>query len=78
MAATNGRASERNVGQVYLCFLVRCRLEEAAGPNGEAQWRFTVQQAGSDPTRRNFACLTAVVTYLETELGACDSPVARQ
>ncbi len=57
-------------GQVYRCFLLRCRLEDGAGPAGEPVWRFTVQQAAPDAVRRSFACLHDVATHVEAELGA--------
>ncbi len=68
MAATGGGVRERNVGQVYLSFLVRYRLEEGAGPNREAQWRFTIQQTGAAAARHSCACLEDVLPYLEVEL----------
>ncbi len=53
----------------YRCFLVRCRLEERAGPEGQPVWRFTVLHGG-DPARRSFTSLHDVVTHIEAELAA--------
>lgn len=56
----------------YRCFLVRCRLEEGAGPEGEPAWRFTVEQAGGNAPRRCFACLSDVASHLQAELATCE------
>jgi hypothetical protein len=63
-------AGARKKPQPYRCFLLRCRLEEGAGPGGQPAWRFSVQEAGPDAARRSFACLKDVEAYLEAELGA--------
>ena len=76
MEAGEGGAGNRNLGQVYRCFLVRCRLEERAGLDREPRWRFTVEQAGPGATRRSFACLADLVSYLEAEVEACGKDVA--
>ena len=78
MATSEGGAGNHNLGQVYRCFLVRCRLEEGAGRNREASWRFTVQEPGTHATRHSFACLKHVEAYLEAELEACDKQLANQ
>ena len=81
MGAARRGARSRSNPQPYRCFLVRCRLEAGAGPLGEASgslanasvagaWRFTVQQADSDATRRCFASIKDVAAYLEAELAA--------
>jgi hypothetical protein len=57
--------------QTYRCFLVRCRLEESAGPAGEPGWRFTVQEAGTDAARRSFASFHDVAAYIDAELASC-------
>ncbi len=61
----------------YRCFLVRCRLEEGAGPSGEPVWRFSVQEAGPHAARRSFACLEDFEAYLEAELGSRESTSPR-
>jgi hypothetical protein len=71
-----GRSSgdQRRKGrQAYHCFLVRCRLasRDGAGPEGEPEWRFTVQQAGPNAVRRSFACLHDVAAHVEAELMSC-------
>ncbi len=68
MAATENESGARNKRPRYWCFLVRCRVEERAGPEGEPSWRFTVQQMGGDPSRRSFACLRDVAAHIEAEL----------
>lgn len=70
MAATDGDLGTRGARQRYRSFLVRCRLEEGAGPEGEPAWRFTVLQGG-DPARRSFTCLRDVVVHIEAELATC-------
>jgi hypothetical protein len=57
--------------QPYRCFLIRCRLEEGAGPDGTAAWRFTVQQADANAPRRTFVSLPEVAAHMETELASC-------
>ncbi len=57
--------------QPYRCFLIRCRLEEGAGPDGAAAWRFTVQQADANAPRRAFLSLLEVAAHLEAELASC-------
>ena len=66
--AAFGAAQARTRRKPYLCFLVRCRLEEGAGRGEVLSWRFTVQQVGPDAARRSFACLSDVEAYLEAEL----------
>jgi hypothetical protein len=65
------RADRTLKRQPYRCFLVRCRLEEGAGPDGAATWRFTVQQADANAPRRTFVSLLEVAAHLESELAAC-------
>ncbi len=55
----------------YRCYLLRCWLEEGAGPRGEPAWRFTIRQAGLDAARLSFASLHDVALYVETELAVC-------
>jgi hypothetical protein len=57
--------------QPYRCFLVRCRLEEGAGPDGAAAWRFTVQQADANAPRRMCVSLPEVAAHIESELASC-------
>ncbi len=71
MRATDNETEARTKQQPYRCFLVRCRLEEGAGPNGEAAWRFTVQHGEPNAARRSFTCLHHVAAYLEAELASC-------
>jgi hypothetical protein len=66
--AATGAAQAHTRRKPYLCFLLRCRLEEGAGRGEELSWRFTVQQVGPDAVRRSFACLSDVEAYLEAEL----------
>jgi hypothetical protein len=76
MAATENGSGARGKRPRYWCFLVRCRLEEGAGPEGELNgsrapaWRFNVQQIGRDPSRRSFACLHDLAAHIEAELAA--------
>jgi hypothetical protein len=57
--------------QPYRCFLIRCRLEEGAGPNGAPAWRFTVQQADAHAPRRTCVSLQEVAAHMEAELASC-------
>ncbi len=70
MGATGSGPETCMKQQPYRCYLLRCRLEEGAGPHGEALWRFTVQQAGPDAARRSFACLYDVAAHIEAELAS--------
>jgi len=63
-----GRTGKR---QPYRCFLIRCRLEEGAGRDGAAAWRFTVQQADAGAPRRTLISLLEVAAHLEAELTSC-------
>ena len=67
----SSRSGARCEQQPYRCFLVRCRLEEGAGPEDNAVWHFTVQQVAPDAARRSFACLHDVAAHMEAELAAC-------
>jgi hypothetical protein len=66
-----GRTGQTGERQPYRCFLIRCRLEEGAGPDGAAAWRFTVQQADANAPRRSFISLLEVAAHLEAELASC-------
>ena len=70
MGATKRRVEPGPARQRYRCFLLRCRLEEGAGPGGEAAWRFTVERAGDSRARRVFASLEAATAYIDDELQA--------
>ncbi len=71
MAAAERAGGPTLKPQVYRSFLIRCRLEEGAGPAGEPAWRFTVQQAEANAPRRSFTSLQAVAAYLEAVLTSC-------
>ncbi len=75
MRASESGARAHRAGRPYHCFLIRCRLEEGAGPAGELVWRFTVQQAEPNAARGSFACLRDVEAYLEAELASHGSAV---
>ena len=65
------RTGQTGKRQPYRCFLIRCRLEESAGPDGTAAWRFTVQQADANAPRRTFVSLLEVTAHMEAELASC-------
>ena len=65
------RTDQTGKRQPYRCFLIRCRLEEGAGADGAAAWRFTVQQAEANAPRRTFVSLLEVAAHMETELASC-------
>jgi hypothetical protein len=65
------RTEQTGKRQPYRCFLIRCRLEEGAGPDGGAAWRFTVQQTDANAPRRSFVSLLEVAAHLEAELASC-------
>jgi hypothetical protein len=71
MGATEGRVEPGPKRQPYRCFLVRCRLEEGAGPDGTPEWRFTVEQAGDKSARHAFHSLEDVATHIGEELATC-------
>jgi hypothetical protein len=65
-------ADQADRGQVpYRCFLVRCRLEEGAGPGGAPAWRFSVQQADTRAPRRRCLSIVEVAAHIESELASC-------
>jgi hypothetical protein len=70
MAETESADREPRTGQAYRCFLLRCRLEEGAGPGGRPAWRFTIQQVGPAEAHRSFACLPDVMAYLDASLAS--------
>ncbi len=70
MGTTKDTGAAQPKRQPYRCFLLRCWLQEGAGPGGEPSWRFTVQEAGPDAARRSFACLEDVEAYLAAALGS--------
>ena len=55
-------------GQNYRAFLLRCWQEADAGPAGQAAWRFTLVQMGEGQTKRGFASLEDLISYLQGEL----------
>jgi hypothetical protein len=65
------RADRSDKRQPYRCFLIRCRLEEGAGPDGTSAWRFTVQQADANAPRRTCISLAEVTAQIESELESC-------
>ncbi len=71
MGRTGRSERKRKEPQPYRCFLLRCRLLDAAGPQGGPAWRFTIEQAGPDAARRSFACLHDVAAHVEAELMSC-------
>jgi hypothetical protein len=70
MEAVGSGGVTRGKGQSYRCFLLRCRLDEGAGPNSQPAWRFTVQQAGPGAARNSFSRLKDVEAFLEAELAS--------
>lgn len=71
MGAITGQSEPRRQNRPYRCYLLRCWLEEGAGPSGEPAWRFTLRQADLDAARLSFASLHDMVMYVATELAAC-------
>ncbi len=68
MGATDSTPEARRRDPPYRCFLLRCWLEEGAGPGGEPAWRFMMQEAGAGGLRRSFACLSNVAAYIDASL----------
>jgi hypothetical protein len=73
MGAGGNSAESHKQQRPYRCFLVRCRLEENAGPTGDPVWRVSVEEVGPQAARRAFACLEDFEAYLEAELGTYKS-----
>ena len=71
MGATASPSETRRSKRAYRCYLLRCWLEEGAGPCGEPAWRFTVRQTDLDAARLAFSSLHDLTVYIETELAAC-------
>ena len=74
MGAITGQSEPRRQNRPYRCYLLRCWLEEGAGPSGESAWRFTLRQADLDAVRLSFASLEDVAVYVAIELAACARP----
>ncbi len=74
MGASGSAAGTIGKERAYRCFLVRCRLEEGASPEGKLTgmpaWRFTVEQVRPDAARRTFASIQAVAAYIDAELAS--------
>jgi hypothetical protein len=67
------RSSEHHIqNRPYRCFLLRCWLEEGAGPGGGPAWRFAIRQAELNAARRSFASFHDVTEWIEAELAACE------
>jgi hypothetical protein len=63
----------------YRAFLLRCWREPGAGRDGGPAWRFAVMEVGGEQTQRGFACLKALVDYLEEDVvGGSRSPHRRR
>ena len=75
MAARESGARTPKKMLPYRCFLVRCRMEEMAGPTGQPSWRFTVQQAGAGRARHSFTCFDDVAAHMQAELASCKASV---
>jgi hypothetical protein len=70
-SSVEGSAEAHTKRQAYRCYMIRCRLEECAGPDGQPVWRFTVQQANPDAARRSFASLEDVAAHIKVDLASC-------
>ena len=71
MGANAGRSGPPRPNRPYRCYLLRCWLEDGAGPGGEPAWRFTLRQTDLDAARLSFSSLPDVKLYIETELTMC-------
>ena len=71
MKTSEGETGTPGKGEVYRCFLVRCRLEGNGRPTGLPAWRFTVQQAAAGGARRSFTCFDDVTAHMRAELASC-------
>ena len=71
MGTSGSGAGTSGKGRPYRCFLVRCRLMEAASPEDRPAWRFTVEQVRPDAARRAFAAIQDVAAYIDAELTSC-------
>ena len=65
-------------GENYRAFLLRCWQEADASPAGQAAWRFTLVQLGQEETKKGFASLEDLITYLQGELDAARPHTPRQ
>ena len=65
-------------GENYRAFLLRCWQEADASPAGQAAWRFTLVQLGQEETKKGFASLEDLITYLQGELDAARPHVCLQ
>ncbi len=77
MAKATDPAEGHQGRRPYRCFLLRCWLQEGAGPSGQPLWRFTMQEAGPDAARRCFACMKDVEAFLEAELRSTENRAGR-
>ena len=71
MGAAEIQSEPRTWNRPYRCFLLRCWLEEGAGPGGAPAWRFAVRQAELDAARLSFTSFHDVAAYIEAELSSC-------
>ena len=70
MRAAGSVSGAGSKGHSYRCFLLRCRLEEGAGPQCQPAWRFTIHQTGPGAARHSFSRLKDVEAFLEAELAS--------
>jgi hypothetical protein len=71
MGGAESPSEPRTQNRPYRCYLLRCWLEEHAGPGGEPAWRFTVRQVGPDAARSSFTNFHDAAAFIEAELATC-------
>jgi hypothetical protein len=71
MGAALSQSEPRPQNRPYRCFLLRCWVEEGAGPSSEPVWRFVIRQAEADAARLSFSSFHDVAAYIEAELASC-------
>jgi hypothetical protein len=69
MSIFNDKQLAHSAGeQKYRAFLLRCWQDEAIKPEGEVVWRFTLVHFDGKQTKKGFARLEELVSYLRAEL----------
>jgi hypothetical protein len=68
MAENETIRQEGKAAGVYRAFLLRCWQENG---DGEPLWRFTLVKMGNDHSKKGFARLEDLTTFLREELSLC-------
>ncbi|HBY92381.1 MAG TPA: hypothetical protein DEP84_00215 [Chloroflexi bacterium] len=58
-------------------YLLRCWREGHSAEEGEAAWRFSLEEVGEERRRRGFMTLEALLAFLRSELGGAQAELSQ-